>query len=114
VVVDPRSARIGHWLRRYNVDELPQLINVLRSDMSLVGPRPSPDHENQYCPAWRRARLSVRPGITRLWQVLRLREQSSSDFQDWSYYDIEYARHCSLWLDLQLLLHAPPAMFAPT
>lgn len=110
---DPRLTRLGTWLRRYNVDELPQFINVLRGDMSLVGPRPSPDAENQYCPEWRRARLSERPGITGLWQVMRARKHRDSDFQEWIYYDLEYARHRSLWLDWQILAHTPFAMFAP-
>ncbi|MGB2987331.1 MAG: sugar transferase [Phycisphaerae bacterium] len=112
IAEDPRLTRLGAWLRRYNVDELPQLINVLKGEMSLVGPRPSPDDENQFCPGWRRARLSVRPGITGLWQVMRLRNQSESDFQEWIYYDLEYVQHRSLWLDWQLLLHTPLAMFA--
>lgn len=110
---DPRVTKIGPWLRRFNIDELPQLFNVLLGQMSLVGPRPSPDDENQLCPAWRRTRLSVKPGITGLWQVLRLRSRHVSDFQEWIYYDVEYARHRSLWLDLQILLYTPFAMFAP-
>lgn len=110
---DPRLTPIGHWLRRYNIDELPQLWNVLKGEMSLVGPRPSPDRENQLCPGWRRTRLSVRPGITGLWQVLRLRNAGTSDFQEWIYYDVEYARHQSLWLDLLILLYTPITVFAP-
>ncbi|UCE58152.1 MAG: sugar transferase [Phycisphaerales bacterium] len=110
---DPRIHKVGRWLRRYNIDELPQLINVLLGQMSLVGPRPSPDHENQLCPGWRRTRLSMRPGITGLWQVLRLRDTPEADFQEWIYYDVEYARHRSLLLDVQLLLHTPFAMFSP-
>ena len=109
---DPRVTKIGPWLRRSNIDELPQLFNVLLGQMSLVGPRPSPDSENQLCPEWRRTRLSVKPGITGLWQVLRLRNPHASDFQEWIYYDVEYARHRSLWLDLQILLYTPVAMFA--
>ncbi len=110
---DPRVTKIGPWLRQFNIDELPQLLNVLLGQMSLVGPRPSPDDENQLCPAWRRTRLSVKPGITGLWQVLRLRSRYVSDFQEWIYYDVEYARHRSLWLDFQILLYTPFAMFAP-
>jgi lipopolysaccharide/colanic/teichoic acid biosynthesis glycosyltransferase len=109
---DPRLTKLGNWLRRTNIDELPQLINVLVGQMSLVGPRPSPDKENQLCPAWRRTRLSVKPGITGLWQVLRMRDGQQSDFQEWIYYDVEYARHRSLRLDVQLLLYTPISMFA--
>ena len=110
---DPRLSPIGAFLRHRNIDELPQLFNVLAGQMSFVGPRPSPDGENQLCPAWRRARLSVRPGITGLWQILRLRVDGSSDFQEWIYYDIEYVKHRSLWLDLQVLLHTPIAILRP-
>lgn len=110
---DPRLTPIGDWLRRTNIDELPQLFNVLFGQMSLVGPRPSPDGENQLCPAWRRARLSVKPGMTGLWQVLRMRDANHSDFQEWIYYDVEYARHRSFWLDIQIILYTLPSMFAP-
>ena len=71
---DPRITRVGKVLRKLQLDEFPQFFNVIRGDMSIVGPRPSPDNENQYCPAWREIRLSVRPGITGLWQVKRTRE----------------------------------------
>jgi lipopolysaccharide/colanic/teichoic acid biosynthesis glycosyltransferase len=100
---DPRVTRTGAWLRRFHLDELPQLWNVLRGQMSLVGPRPSPDEENQYCPAWRDARLSVRPGITGLWQLKRTRVEGS-DFQEWIRYDIEYVRSASFWLDVRICL----------
>ena len=113
ITADPRLTRIGAFYRRYNIDELPQIVNVLAGQMSFVGPRPSPDHENQLCPGWRRTRLSMRPGITGLWQIMRLRDASDSDFQEWIYYDVEYARHRSLWLDMQILLHTPLIMFAP-
>jgi len=112
ITKDPRLTPLGRWMQRYNIDEIPQFINVLRGEMSLVGPRPSPDKENQFCPGWRRARLSVRPGITGLWQVLRLRNRPEGDFQEWIYYDLEYARHCSFWLDWQILLCTPVAMFS--
>lgn len=96
---DPRVTRVGKVLRAWHLDELPQFWNVLVGDMSMVGPRPSPDGENQFCPAWRELRLSVRPGITGLWQVERTREPGR-DFQEWIRYDIEYVNRASLWLDL--------------
>jgi hypothetical protein len=113
IKADPRITAIGTLLRKTNIDELPQLLNVLIGQMSLVGPRPSPDGENQLCPAWRRARLSVKPGITGLWQVLRRRDESASDFQEWIYYDVEYAKNMSLWLDLYILAYTPMAILAP-
>lgn len=99
---DPRITRFGRFLRRYHIDELPQFWNVLRGDMSLVGPRPSPENENQFCPAWRDARLSIRPGITGLWQVERTR-QPGLDFQEWIKYDIEYVNKANLLLDLKII-----------
>jgi lipopolysaccharide/colanic/teichoic acid biosynthesis glycosyltransferase len=99
---DPRLTRIGAMLRKYQLDELPQFINVLLGHMSVVGPRPSPFEENQYCPAWREARLSVRPGVTGLWQIKRTRA-AGSDFQEWIRYDIEYVERASLWLDLYII-----------
>jgi lipopolysaccharide/colanic/teichoic acid biosynthesis glycosyltransferase/NDP-sugar pyrophosphorylase family protein len=99
---DPRIFWLGAWLRRLNIDEWPQFFNVLIGDMSIVGPRPSPDRENQMCPAWREARLSVRPGITGLWQVSRKREVET-DFQEWIYYDVQYVKKQSIWLDIKIL-----------
>jgi lipopolysaccharide/colanic/teichoic acid biosynthesis glycosyltransferase len=101
---DPRITRVGRWLRATNIDELPQLINVLLGHMSLVGPRPSPFRENQICVPWRRARLSVRPGITGLWQICRSDERAGGDFQEWIYYDIAYVQHFTVWLDLRIFL----------
>ena len=98
---DPRVTRVGKYLRKLQLDELPQFWNVLVGDMSIVGPRPSPDKENQFCPAWREMRLSVRPGITGLWQVKRTRA-TGEDFQEWIKYDIEYTRTASFWLDLTI------------
>jgi lipopolysaccharide/colanic/teichoic acid biosynthesis glycosyltransferase len=99
---DPRVTRLGRILRAANLDELPQFWNVLVGDMSLVGPRPSPDDENQYCPAWRDVRLSVRPGITGLWQLNRTREQGQ-DFQEWIKFDIQYVQNSGLWFDATIL-----------
>ncbi len=99
---DPRVTRVGRIIRKLQIDELPQLLNVLAGHMSIVGPRPSPHSENQYCPPWREARLSVRPGITGLWQVRRTR-QAGLDFQEWIRFDLEYVERASWALDLWIL-----------
>ncbi len=99
---DPRITFVGNIIRKLNIDELPQFINVLLGHMSVVGPRPSPYRENQFCPGWREARLSVRPGITGLWQVQRTRKHGL-DFQEWIKYDIEYVERASFWLDVQII-----------
>jgi lipopolysaccharide/colanic/teichoic acid biosynthesis glycosyltransferase len=99
---DPRVTWVGRFLRPTSLDELPQLFNVLFGEMSIVGPRPSPFRENQTCIPWRKARLSVRPGITGLWQVCR-HDRTQGDFHQWIYYDLLYVRHMSLWLDLKIL-----------
>ncbi len=100
---DPRTTTVGRLLRAASLDELPQLINVVRGEMALVGPRPSPFRENQLCVDWRTGRLSVRPGITGLWQVCR-HDRSEGDFHQWIEYDLLYVRHMSLALDLRILL----------
>ncbi len=100
---DPRITRVGGWLRATNLDEIPQLFNVLKGEMSIVGPRPSPFRENQICIPWRRARLSVRPGITGLWQVCR-HDRESGDFHQWIAYDMKYVTHASLWVDFKIVL----------
>ena len=99
---DPRLTRVGRVLRRYNLDELPQFFNVLVGHMSVVGPRPSPYSENQYCPPWREARLSVRPGVTGLWQIKRTR-RNGTDFQEWIKYDIEYVEKRNFWFDMVII-----------
>ena len=98
---DPRINTVGWFLRETYIDEIPQFFNVLFGQMSIVGPRPSPESENTLCPFWRDARLSVRPGITGLWQVFRTR-QPMKDFQEWIHYDIEYVRNLSLGMDLSI------------
>ena len=99
---DPRVTRVGRVLRALNADEIPQLFNVLRGQMSIVGPRPSPFRENQVCVPWRAARLSVRPGITGFWQVCR-HNRAAGDFHQWIEYDLLYVQHLSLLLDLKIL-----------
>jgi len=100
---DPRVTRIGRILRTTNLDELPQLYNILLGHMSLVGPRPSPFRENQICVPWRNARLSVRPGITGLWQVCR-QNRSLGDFHQWIEYDLLYVQQMRFWLDVKILV----------
>ena len=89
---DPRITSVGRFLRSTYIDEIPQFFNVLLGQMSVVGPRPSPESENTLCPYWRDARLSVRPGLTGLWQICRTR-QPAKDFQEWIYYDTRYVRN---------------------
>jgi lipopolysaccharide/colanic/teichoic acid biosynthesis glycosyltransferase len=96
---DPRITAVGSFLRNTYIDEIPQFFNVLLGQMSVVGPRPSPESENTQCPFWRDARLSVRPGITGLWQICRTR-QAMKDFQEWIYFDTKYVRDLSLKMDL--------------
>jgi lipopolysaccharide/colanic/teichoic acid biosynthesis glycosyltransferase len=96
---DPRISMVGRFLRETYLDEIPQFVNVLLGQMSIVGPRPSPESENTLCPFWRDARLSVRPGITGLWQICRTR-QPMKDFQEWIFYDTEYVRKLTLKMDL--------------
>jgi len=96
---DPRITTVGRFLRETYLDEIPQFFNVLCGQMSVVGPRPSPESENTLCPSWRDARLSVRPGITGLWQVRRTRAEHK-DFQEWIQYDTQYVRDLSPGLDL--------------
>jgi lipopolysaccharide/colanic/teichoic acid biosynthesis glycosyltransferase len=100
---DPRITAVGKFLRDTFLDEIPQFINIFLGQMSLVGPRPSPEEENTTCPYWRDARLSVRPGITGPWQLYRTR-LPGRDFQEWIYYDTEYVRKLSLKTDIRICI----------
>lgn len=105
---DPRVTPLGRVLRKYSLDELPQLWSVLRGDMSLVGPRPPSAAEFAAFEPWQRGKLAVTPGITCLWQVMGRSE--ISDFDEWAKLDLEYIERWSLWLDLKILLMTVPAV----
>lgn len=104
---DPRVTGIGRFIRKFSIDELPQLVNVLRGDMSIVGPRPPVPPEVMKYEAWQRRRLSVRPGLTCIWQVSG-RNQIS--FEQWMYMDMEYIDHWSLRNDISLILKTVPVV----
>jgi lipopolysaccharide/colanic/teichoic acid biosynthesis glycosyltransferase len=104
---DPRITRVGRFLRRSSLDEIPQLWNVLRGDMTLVGPRPPiPEEVEKYEP-WQRRRLDVKPGLTCLWQISG---RSKLGFDEWMRLDIQYIRHQSFLLDVKIILRTLPAV----
>jgi len=104
---DPRITGVGRFIRKFSIDELPQLINVLRGEMAIVGPRPPIPSEVAQYQAWQRRRLSVRPGLTCVWQVSGRNEIS---FEEWMYLDMQYIDHWSLAQDFQLILKTVPVV----
>jgi exopolysaccharide biosynthesis polyprenyl glycosylphosphotransferase len=103
---DPRITRVGNFLRKTSIDELPQLVNILKGEMSLVGPRPLPLRDYKgFKEDWHRRRVSVKPGVTCLWQI---NGRSDISFEKWMELDIEYIDHWSLWFDLKILLKTIP------
>ncbi|MCB0048798.1 MAG: sugar transferase, partial [Caldilinea sp.] len=104
---DPRLTRVGRVIRRYSLDELPQLYNVLRGDMSLIGPRPNLPSEVAHYQEWMKKRLSVSPGLTGLWQVSG---RSDLTFDEMVLLDIYYVENWSLGLDMSILLRSVPAV----
>jgi exopolysaccharide biosynthesis polyprenyl glycosylphosphotransferase len=107
---DPRITPVGRTIRKWTLDELPQLFNVLKGDMSLVGPRPAPPREVDEYDIWHRRRLSVRPGMTGLWQV---EARFDEHFDDRAALDLRYIDQWSLWMDLAILLKTVPAVLTP-
>jgi exopolysaccharide biosynthesis polyprenyl glycosylphosphotransferase len=107
---DPRVTRVGRTIRHWTLDELPQLFNVLKGDMSLVGPRPAPPREVDEYDIWHRRRLSVRPGMTGLWQV---EARFDEHFDDRAELDLRYIDQWSLWMDIGILLRTVPAVLTP-
>lgn len=108
MIGDPRVTPVGAILRKTSIDELPQLLNVLRGDMSLVGPRPLVPHMLEPYPEFRRVRAEVRPGITGLWQI-SARDLNTSALQMMPY-DLNYIRNFNLWLDCKILLSTPAVL----
>ncbi len=109
IAADPRVTRVGRLLRVTSVDEIPQLWNVIRGEMSLVGPRPPIAEEVMQYEPWQLRRLDVLPGITCLWQISG---RSRIGFQEWMRLDLEYIKHRSFWLDLKILIRTIPAVLS--
>ena len=106
---DPRVTAVGQMLRRTSLDELPQLLNILRGEMSLVGPRPPVLYELEHYQEWHKGRLDVKPGLTGLWQVSG---RSRTKFDEMVRLDLRYCRSWSLWLDLKILMATPRAVLS--
>ncbi len=106
---DPRITPVGQFLRRSSLDEVPQIFNVLKGDMGIVGPRPALPREVAKYQAWHRRRLEVKPGLTCLWQISG---RSQIGFDEWMRLDLEYLRTQSLWNDVVILLKTIPAVMA--
>jgi exopolysaccharide biosynthesis polyprenyl glycosylphosphotransferase len=104
---DPRITRVGRFLRRTSLDELPQLLNVLRGEMSIVGPRPAPPREVALYSIWHRRRLMMRPGLTGYWQVIA---RSNESFDRRAELDLQYIDRWSLWMDVKIILRTIPAI----
>ena len=105
---DPRVTALGRFLRKYSLDELPQLWSVLKGDMSLVGPRPPLPEEFQRYQAWHRGKLAITPGITCFWQING--RSDIHDFDEWMRLDLKYIEKWSLWTDLKILARTIPAV----
>lgn len=106
---DPRVTRVGKFLRHTSIDELPQLVNILKGEMSFVGPRPLPTYETEKCSAPQKQRLLVKPGLTCYWQV---GGRSDTTFQEWMEMDQRYVREQGIWTDIKIFAATFPAVFS--
>ncbi len=104
---DPRITRVGKFIRKYSIDELPQLVNVIRGDMSIVGPRPILSHQMAKCSSYEKQRLLVRPGLTCIWQISG---RADIKWEQWVELDLQYIREMSLFNDLKIIAKTVPVV----
>lgn len=105
---DPRITKVGKFIRKFSVDELPQLINIIKGDMSIVGPRPILPFQMEECNEYERQRLVVQPGLTCYWQI---GGRANIKWEDWVELDLDYIEKMSLWTDIKIILRTVPAVF---
>lgn len=98
---DPRVTKVGHFIRKTSIDELPQLLNIIRGDMSIVGPRPLPTYETAQCNAYQNQRLLMKPGLTCYWQCSG---RNDIPFDEWMELDLKYVHEANLWIDIKIIL----------
>ena len=105
---DPRITRVGKVIRRFSIDELPQLINIIKGDMSIVGPRPILTYQMEACNPYERQRLVVQPGLTCYWQI---GGRADVTWEEWVELDLDYIEDMGMWTDLKMILRTVPAVF---